>query len=243
MVQNREKNTTISKITFPLCLWPWLMPNIDSFGLVVVSQGILMTIIFQSTELWEDITGEELIPSLGRNVHGVTVSPLVAGNSTFPFRTWLMEPFTNAIPTPKQRYFNYQLSRGRMVTEGAYGQLKSRWRVLLRTCESRQEEVKVASLASIVLHNRCIDRGDTIPQKLDLTRDPSTGELRDRETIRRLLQLRDCPKIRDTCPQATRIQYALVEKFWREREGRGVCKMFPLIIKWFSSIFLRIIIL
>ena len=81
------------------------------------------SIIFQSTELWEDITERELIPSLGRNVHGVKILPLVVGDSAFPFGTWLMKPFTNAIPTPKQRYFNYRLSRGRMVTEGAYGQL------------------------------------------------------------------------------------------------------------------------
>lgn len=110
-----------------------------------------------------------------------------------------------------------------MVTEGAYGQLKGRCRILLRKCESRPEEVRLASLACIVLHNVCLDRGDTISQKLDLTRDPSTGELRDRATIRRLLQMRNCPKIRDTCPQATRIRNVLVEKFWREREGHGVC--------------------
>lgn len=69
------------------------------------------------------------------------------------------------------------------MTEGAYGQLKDRWRVLLRKCESRLEEVRLASLACIVLHNVCLDRGDTISKKLDLTRDPSTGELRDRATI------------------------------------------------------------
>lgn len=163
------------------------------------------SIIFQSTELWEDITEREIIPSLGRNVNGVTVSPVILGDSAFPFRTWLMKPFKNAVLTPQQRYFNYRLSRGRMVTEGAYGQLKGRWRVLLRKCESRPEEVTLASLACIVLHNVCLDRGDTISKKLDLTRDPSTGELRDRATIRRLLQMRNCPKIRDTCPQETRI--------------------------------------
>lgn len=70
------------------------------------------SIIFQSTELWEDITEREIIPSLGRNVNGVTVSPVILGDSAFPFRTWLMKPFTSAVLTPQQRYFNYRLSRG-----------------------------------------------------------------------------------------------------------------------------------
>ena len=133
-----------------------------------------------------------------------------------------MKPFINAVLTPQQRFFNYRLSRGRMVTEGAYRQLKGRWRSLLGKCESRPEEVKLTSLACIVLHV-CLDRGDPISKKLDLTRNPSTGELRDRPTIRRLLQMRNCPKIRDTCPQTTRIRNALVEKFWREQEGHGLC--------------------
>ena len=101
----------------------------------------------------------------------------------------------------------------RKVTEGAYGQLKGGWRILLRKCESRLEEVRLVSLACIVLHNVCLGRGDTISQKLDLTRDPSTAELRDRATIRRLVQMRNFPKIRDTCPQATHIRNVLVEKF------------------------------
>lgn len=38
------------------------------------------SIIFQSTELWEDITEREIIPSLGRNVNGVTVLPVILGD-------------------------------------------------------------------------------------------------------------------------------------------------------------------
>ena len=123
-----------------------------------------------------------------------------------------MKPFTNALLALQQQYFNYRLSSERMVTEGAYGQPKERWRIFLTKCESRPEEVRLASLACIILHNVCFDRGDTILQKLDLTRVPSTGELRNRATIRRLLHMRNCPKIRDTSSQATRI-----------REGYGVC--------------------
>ena len=84
------------------------------------------SIIFQSTQLWADITEGQRIPPIGKDIDGVTVPPLVLGDSAFPFRTWLMKPFTNAILTPEQRNLNYRLSRARMVTEGAYSQLKGR---------------------------------------------------------------------------------------------------------------------
>ena len=61
-----------------------------------------------------------------------------------------------------------------MVTEGAHGQLKGRWRVLLRKCESARDQVRTTTLACLILHNVCIDRGDAISKKLDLTLDPNT---------------------------------------------------------------------
>ena len=76
-----------------------------------------------------------------------------------------------------------------MVTEGCYGQLKGRWQVLLRKCESNKEEVKTANLDSMVLHNVCIVRGETLSKKLDLTCDPVTNQQRDRNQIRELLQM------------------------------------------------------
>ena len=116
-------------------------------------------IIFQSTKLWADIRESELLPHIAKDIGGVTVPPLVLGDSGFPFQTWMMKPYGNAVLTPKQRYFNYRLSRARMVTEGCYGQLKGRWRVTLRKNESSKDEVKTTTLACMVLHNICIDRG------------------------------------------------------------------------------------
>ena len=52
--------------------------------------------------------------------------------------------------------------------------------------------------------------------------DPVTGERRDREFIRNLLQMIQSPPVRDSCHQATLIRNCLSDKFWREREkGMG----------------------
>ncbi|CAB3995080.1 Hypothetical predicted protein [Paramuricea clavata] len=129
------------------------------------------SIIFQSTELWSNIKDGDGLPSMGKKVGMQTVPPLIVGDSAFPLAQWLMKPYTNAALSPKQRYFNYHLSRVRMVTEGAYGQLKGRWRVLLRKCESTSTNVRTFALACMVLHNICLTLGDTMPKKLDLTVD------------------------------------------------------------------------
>ena len=180
-------------------------------------------IIFQSTQLWSDIKDGNFIPEITRNLNDVLVPPLMIGDSAFPFRTWLMKPYGNAVLTLRQRYFNYRLSRARMVTEECYGQLKGRWRILLRKCESSKEEVRAATLACMVLHNVCVDRGDTMSKKLNLTIDPVTNQRRDRERIRELLQMTSCDKIKDSCHQANVIRDALTEKFFVERETGEVC--------------------
>lgn len=124
-----------------------------------------------------------------------------------------MKPYTNVVPTPKQYNFNYKLSRARMVTEGAFGQLKGRWRILLRKCESSTIELKIAALACLVLHNICIDLGDTLLRKLDLTIDPVTNQRRSRAKVRELLQMRECEKIRDTCFKVYLFEMLLLRNF------------------------------
>ena len=81
------------------------------------------SIIMQSTTLWQGIVQGKILPRVTKNVGGVDVPPLTVCDSAFPCQTWLMKPYTSAVLTEKQKYFNYRLSRARMVTEGAYGQL------------------------------------------------------------------------------------------------------------------------
>ena len=60
------------------------------------------------------------------------------------------------------------------MVEGPYGQLKGRWRLLLRKSEGGLFQIKMATLACMVLHNVCLDEGDTIPAKPDFSIDPIT---------------------------------------------------------------------
>lgn len=181
------------------------------------------SIIFQSTNLWQNIQFEGLIPEIAKKVSDVSVPPLIVGDSAFPFCPWLMKPYGNSVLGRKQGYFNYRLSRARMVTEGAYGQLKGRWRVLLRKCESSRNEVRLSTLACVVLHNVCIEKGDAMSKKLHLSVDPLTQERRSRTEIRQLLQMRDCAKIKNTSAEAQKIQDALCTKLWAEKETGMVC--------------------
>ena len=89
-----------------------------------------------STSLWGKITGGKTIPHISKDIEGVKVPPLILRDSAFIFQSWLIKPYTSALLTSSQQYFNYRLSRARMVIEEAYGELKGRWRVLQRKCES-----------------------------------------------------------------------------------------------------------
>lgn len=83
------------------------------------------SIIFQSTQLWSDITEKEVIPEISQNIQGTDIYPMILGDSAFPFRIWLMKPYSNAVLSAEQHYFNYRLSSARMVSERAFGQLRS----------------------------------------------------------------------------------------------------------------------
>ena len=107
-------------------------------------------------------------------------------------------------------------SRARMVIEGAYGQLKRRWRVLLRKSECHPDETGVVTLACIVLHNACIEKGDMMSKKFDISIDTSTNEKRNREEIRNLLHMLDCKGVKDKGRFAKTIRDALSVKLWNE---------------------------
>ena len=107
-----------------------------------------------------------------------------------------------------------------MIVEGAYGQLKGRWRYLMRKSESSPFEAKIATLACMVLHNACLENGDTILKKLDLTVDPTSNQKRDRTTIQKiLLMTRSSGTANVTKTQATKVRNVIMEKVWEEKQN------------------------
>ena len=136
--------------------------------------------LFQSTSLWEKITAGSILPQSVLEIKGQVVPPLILGDGAFSMRTWIIKPYGDAILDEQKRYLNYRLSRASVVAEGAFGKLKGRWRVLSKKCESNPETLKRYGLASIVLHNICIEMGDIIPRNIDLTIDPSSNKRRPR---------------------------------------------------------------
>ena len=176
---------------------------------------------FQSTSLWDSITKGKVLPSQVQNIDNLEIPPLILGDGAFPLRSWITKPHGDAILLEEKRYFNYRLSRARMVTEGAFGKLKSRFRVLHRTCESQKETMKAMSLACVILHNICIERGDMIPRNIDLTVDQATNKRRDRDEIRDLLDLtnshtKNYELGRKSC---LAVRNAITESFWKEKKN------------------------
>ena len=127
-------------------------------------------IIFKSTDLKHKISNKNYLPSC-IVASEMEIYSLLLGDSAFLFLPWLMKPYGNAIQTKEQGYFNYRLSTTLMVVEGAFGQLKGHWRILLWKNECHSEELKLVSLACIILHNICIDLEDKGMRAWDITFD------------------------------------------------------------------------
>ena len=130
-----------------------------------------------------------------------------------------MKPYSNAFLSHDRKYFNYRLSRARIVTEGVFGRLKGRLRVLLRKCECAKATVKSMTLACIVLHNVCIALGDTLPCHLDVNVDPATNRMRPQAESLQLLKMRRCRTVRDTARQAAEVRVNLMQLFKSERDN------------------------
>ena len=133
---------------------------------------------FQSTHLFYEISEGNVLPETFQFIGNTKIPPVILGDGAFPMKPWICKPFGDVVLTEKKRYFNYRLSHVRMVSEGAFRKLRSRFRVLHRKCESSKESVKALGLAAVVLHNISLEMGDILPRSMDLTVDPAANKKR-----------------------------------------------------------------
>ena len=152
--------------------------------------------IFQAKKLFRRATdGAFKLTSF--DIEGVNVGPLVLGGGAFLFLPLLQKPYSNSSLTKEESNFNYRLSRVRMFTEAAFGVLKGWWRILHRKCELTKHVIKIYSLACIVLHNICIENGDTMPRLWDINVDDISNQRRPSEEVRELLMMRTSRTVPD----------------------------------------------
>ena len=148
--------------------------------------------LFQSTT-WSNIVGRDILSEAAAKTNDdIVIPPLILGDGAFPMRSFLLKPYSDAV-LPDKKKDNYRASRGRMVTEGAFGKLKGRWRILSRKCESQKESVKKMGFTCLVLHNLCIELGDMIPRNWDMTVDHATNKRRPQNEIQDVLLMRKLP--------------------------------------------------
>lgn len=76
------------------------------------------------------------------------------------------------------------------------------------------------ALACVVLHNVCIDMGDSLPSQSDLTEHPAQHGRRSRKEVRELLMMGNCAMKKDKSHHAEEIRKVLLDKFWEEKEGQ-----------------------
>lgn len=105
-----------------------------------------------------------------------------------------MKPYPDrGVLTPEQRKFNKRFSSLRCPVECAFGMLKSQWRIVMKKIEQKTSTLTKTVVASCVLHNICIERGDLYDDDCDCD-DDSDDEDEDRIVFETGTDVRDALK-------------------------------------------------
>ena len=97
--------------------------------------------IFDHSDIVYDLENDELNIHKG---HGLIPGSLIesqcyfVGDEAFGLSTRMMRPYPGSFLTENRRIFNYHLSRAPRVIENGFDILKSRWRVLRKPIEEKE---------------------------------------------------------------------------------------------------------
>ena len=99
----------------------------------------------------------------------ISIRPLTIGEPAYPLYEWLMKPYPLTDISARQRKFNRNLSRARVVVEQAFGKLKGRWRSVYKLMEGQVKKNVCVIEICCILHNICQDLGDqTDPSEYEI---------------------------------------------------------------------------
>ena len=116
--------------------------------------------VFANSSLYLKGSNGTLLPNW-KCINGVDVPLLILEDLAYPLIPWLMNPYLEkASTTAKERNYKYRQSRARMVVENAFGQLKGRWRCLLKRLDVHVSNIPNVIGSCVVLHNICEIFGD-----------------------------------------------------------------------------------
>lgn len=82
---------------------------------------------------------------------------LYLADDAYPLRKRIMKPYGHKKLTAAQRIFNGRLSRGRRCVECTFGIIANKWRILLKSIETKPEKSDIIVKAICILHNIIID--------------------------------------------------------------------------------------
>ncbi|KAI5693506.1 hypothetical protein M8J75_000389 [Diaphorina citri] len=113
--------------------------------------------IFASSALGKALNNGTLNIPEDKNLPGInTKAPyVIIGDSAFPLKKNLMRPYPEpqSMEDVEKRIFNYRLCRARRVVENAFGILSQKFRIYLRTLNSKPGNVENIIMTTIILHN------------------------------------------------------------------------------------------
>ena len=135
--------------------------------------------VLRLSRLFDLGENKRILTSPKKIVSGTEIPPLITGDSAYQLLKWLVKPYPDrGHLTPDEREFNKKLSAARSVVERAFGMLKGRWRLLLKKVEQQTRTLRKTVLAACVLHNICVDCGDSDSDDND-SEDDYEGPLRE----------------------------------------------------------------
>ncbi|XP_033100382.1 protein ANTAGONIST OF LIKE HETEROCHROMATIN PROTEIN 1-like [Anneissia japonica] len=117
--------------------------------------------VLRNSTLYEKGQNGDLFPAWYKEINGTPMPIVILGDPAYPLLPWLMKGFSEGANFGQQeRTFNYRLSRARMVVERAFGQLKGRWRILMRRNDSALKAIPQMVTSCCILHNFCIEHNE-----------------------------------------------------------------------------------